>query len=122
MPCSNWELGCELGEKSRRLNPHHPAWYWALPLLDAYRKGDYVTARAFVLKADMPGQFFSHMLFAAVHGQLGDREAAEASIRQVMTLKPDFPIIARNELAKWYPAELVEQLIDGLRKAGLDVR
>ena len=41
----DWKRGCELAEKARHLNPHHPAWYWALPFLDAYRKADYVTAR-----------------------------------------------------------------------------
>ena len=44
-----------LGERARDLNPHHPEWYWALPFLDAYRKGDYRGARAFMPKANMPG-------------------------------------------------------------------
>ncbi len=67
----------------------------------------------------MPGQFFSQALFAAVYGQLGDRAAAEDCVRDVLALKPDFPQIARDEFAKWYPPDLVEQLIEGLRKAGL---
>ena len=37
----------------------------------------------------------------------------------MLALKPDFPQIAREEFAKWYPPELVEGLIEGLRKAGL---
>jgi tetratricopeptide (TPR) repeat protein len=117
----DWERGCELAEKARHLNPHHAAWYWALPFLDAYRKADYVTARTFMLKADMPGQFFSRSLIAAGHGQLGEREAAEDCVRDVLALKPDFPQIARDEFAKWYPPDLVEKLIEGLRKAGLKV-
>ncbi len=116
----DWQRGCALAEKARHLNPHHPAWYWALPFLDAYRRADYVTARAFMLKADMPGQFFSGALLAAVCGQLGDREAAAESVRAVLALKPDFPQVAREEFAKWYPPELVERLIEGLSKAGLD--
>ena len=117
----DWKRGCELAEKARHLNPHHPAWYWALPFLDAYRQADYVTALPLMLKADMPGQFFSQSLLAAVYGQLGEREAAAASVRELLALKPDFPLIARNEFAKWYPPELVEQLIEGLRKAGLEI-
>ena len=105
----DWKRGCELAEKARHLNPHHPAWYWALPFLDAYRRADYVTARAFILKANMPGQFFSQSLLAAVCGQLGERAAAEESVREVLALKPDFPQIAREEFAKWYPPELVER-------------
>jgi TolB-like protein/tRNA A-37 threonylcarbamoyl transferase component Bud32 len=118
----DWKRGCELAEKARDLNPHHPAWYWALPFLDAYRQADYVTARTFIAKADMPGQFFSQALFAAVYGQLGEPAAAETSVREVLALKPDFPQIAREEFAKWYPPELVDRLIEGLRKAGLDTR
>ena len=55
-----------------------------------------------------------------MHGELGEREAAEDSVREVLALKPDFPQVAREEFAKWYPSELVERLIEGLRKAGLD--
>jgi tetratricopeptide (TPR) repeat protein len=117
----DWERGCDLAEKARHLNPHHAAWYWAVHFLDAYRKGDYLTARTFILKADMPGQFFSQALLAAVYGQLGERAAADDSVRELLALKPDFPLIARNEFAKWYQPELVEQLIDGLHKAGLDI-
>ena len=68
----------------------------------------------------MPGQYFSQSLLAAVYGQLGERAAAEDSVKEVLALKPEFPQIAREEFAKWYPPELVERLIDGLRKAGLD--
>ncbi|MDQ3419024.1 MAG: protein kinase [Acidobacteriota bacterium] len=117
----DWERGCDLAERARQLNPHHPPWYWSVPLLDAYRRGDYLGARAFVSKALMPGQHFSHALFAAVHGQLGDREAAGSSLHELLVLQSDFAAIARDQFAKWYSPELVEQLIDGLRKAGLEI-
>ncbi len=117
----DWERGCELGERARQLNPHHPAWYWALPLLDAYRKGDYLDARALVPKALMPGQYYSHALFAALYGQLGEREAAVEAIRELLALRPDFAQIARDQFEKWYLPQLVEQLIDGLGKAGLEI-
>jgi TolB-like protein/Flp pilus assembly protein TadD len=90
-------------------------------LLDAFRKGDYRGARALAPKALMPGQYYSHALFAALHGQLGDREAAGRHLREVLDLRPDFAGIARDQFGKWYLPELVEQLIDGLRKAGLDL-
>jgi tetratricopeptide (TPR) repeat protein len=117
----DWERGCDLGERARQLNPHHPAWYWALPLLDAYRKADYRTARTLIPKAIMPGQHFSYALFAALYGQLDEREEAVKARREVLALKPDFAATARDEFAKWYLPELVEQLVDGLRKAGLEI-
>ena len=117
----DWERGCELGEQARKLNPHHPKWYWALPFLDAYRKGDYGAARAFVPKAQQPGNFFGVSLSAALYGQLGDREEAAKALRELLALRPDFAAIAREQFEKWYLPDLVEQLIDGLRKAGLQI-
>ena len=36
-------------------------------------------------------------------------------------MEPDFASVVRDEFGKWYLPDLVEHLIDGLRKAGLDV-
>jgi len=117
----NWERGRELGDRARQLNANHPSWYWALPLLDAYRAGDYEAARALAPKAQMPGQYYSHALFAAVYGQLGDLDVAREEVRQVLALRPDFAEIAREQFGRWYLPDLVERLIDGLRKAGLEL-
>ena len=117
----NWERGRELGDRARELNPHHPAWYWSLPLLDAYRRGDYQGARVLIPNASMPGQFFSHALFAAVYGQLGDDEPARREVHQALSLRADFAEIARDQFGRWYLPELVEHLIEGLRKAGLEI-
>ncbi len=50
-----------------------------------------------------------------------DRAAAQKAIRDLLALKPGFGATARAEFDKWFQPELVEHLIDGLRKAGLDV-
>jgi hypothetical protein len=42
-------------------------------------------------------------------------------VRELLALKPDFLVVARKELGKWWEPELVEHLIDGLRKAGLEI-
>jgi serine/threonine protein kinase/tetratricopeptide (TPR) repeat protein len=117
----DWERGCALGERARELNPHHPKWYWALPFLDAYRKGDYRSARAFVPKSHMPGNYFGASLSVALYGQIGDCEEAAKAVRDLLALRPDFAAIARDQFEKWYLPDLVEQLIDGLRKAGLHI-
>jgi hypothetical protein len=36
-------------------------------------------------------------------------------------LRPDFAQAARYEYAKWYEPEEIEHIIDGLRKAGLEI-
>ena len=117
----DWKRGCDVAERARQLNPNHPGWYWAVPFLDAYRKGDYRNARTFILKGNQPGLFFTQALLTALYGQLGEREAAEKTLRNVLSLKPNFALIGRSEFGKWYLPELVEHLIDGLRKAGLEI-
>jgi tetratricopeptide (TPR) repeat protein len=97
----DWERGCDLAERARQLNPNHPGWYWAVPFLDAYRKGDYRNARAFILKGNQPGHFFMQALIAAVQGQLGEREAADKALRGADP-EAGFSRIARNEFGKWY--------------------
>jgi tetratricopeptide (TPR) repeat protein len=115
----DWERGLKLGARARQLNPHHPPWYWALPLLDAFRRGGDREARVLIPKANMPGQYYSLALFAAIYGQLGEREAAGEALREALALRPDLAEIAREQFGKWYLPKLVGQPMEGLRKAGL---
>jgi serine/threonine protein kinase len=117
----DWERGCALVERARGLNPHHPGWYWFPSFFDAYRKRAYRGALDFALKINMPGFWRTNLALAAAYGQLGERDAACIPVRELLAVRPDFPVVAREELAKWWEPELVEHLIDGLRKAGLEV-
>jgi TolB-like protein/cytochrome c-type biogenesis protein CcmH/NrfG len=116
-----WERGCALSEKARSINPHHPGWYWFVPLYDAYRRGDYRGALDIALKVNMPGFWRSPAAFAAIYGQLGELDLARTALRELFVIRPDFPVVVRQELEKWWQPELVAQLIDGLRKAGLEI-
>jgi TolB-like protein len=117
-----WDEGCALAEKAMRLNAQHPGWYRFSIFLNAYRKKDYRTALDIALKINMPTYFFTHASLASVYGQLGDREAARQAVRELLAQKPDFAATAREEWGRWVgPGELLEHLVDGLRKAGLDV-
>jgi hypothetical protein len=41
------------------------------------------------------------------------------AVRELLVQMPGFATDARDELAKWWELELVEHLLGGLRKAGL---
>jgi TolB-like protein/tetratricopeptide (TPR) repeat protein len=69
----------------------------------------------------MPNYFHVPALRAAALGQLGRREEAREAVRDLLALRPDFAAAARHEYAKWYNSELVEHVVDGLRKAGLEI-
>jgi TolB-like protein len=119
-----WESGCEVAGRARQLNPNHPGWYWVVHFLDHYRQGDYLEARPYILKTVLRGggaPVFTQALLAAVHGQLGEREQAEQAVRKILSQEPGYAWKVREEFAKWYLPELVQRLMDGLRKAGLDM-
>jgi TolB-like protein/tRNA A-37 threonylcarbamoyl transferase component Bud32 len=117
----DWERGCALAIKARRLNPHHPGWYWFGSYFDAYRQRDYRGALDYALKVNMPGFWRTNLALAAAYGQLGEVEAAREAVRGLLLVRPDFSTIAREELGKWWDPALVEHLIEGLRKAGLEI-
>jgi hypothetical protein len=115
----DWERGGALSAKARSLNPHHPGWYWFVPCFDAYRRGDYKTSLAFARKVNMPGFWRTQLAIAASAGQLGDRATAEEALHTLLIQRPDTAKLPRQELqVRWQP-DLVEDLIVGLRKAGL---
>jgi TolB-like protein/Tfp pilus assembly protein PilF len=122
MACTgDWEHGCAVAERATQLNPHHPGWYWGAAIWNAYRKGDYSDALGIALKFNMPGFFFHHINLATIYGQLGESEAASKALRDLLALKPDFAAKARDELGKFFDPDLVENMVDGLRKAGLEI-
>jgi TolB-like protein len=117
----DWERGCVVSEQARSLNPHHPGWYWFAPFFDAYRKLEYGKALAIAPRIHMPGFWRTKVALGALYGQLGERETARRSVEELLELRPNFALTAHEELAKWWEPQLVEQLIDGLQKAGLEI-
>ena len=117
----DWEYGLGIVERAMQLNPHHAGWYHYVAFCDAYRKHDYRGALASALKVNMPAYHWPHVYLAAVYGQLGDQQRASAALRELRALVPNFGGMAREEFGKWLDAELTEHLLEGLRKAGLDV-
>ncbi|MGH8092442.1 MAG: adenylate/guanylate cyclase domain-containing protein [Chthoniobacterales bacterium] len=117
----DWEYGVGVVERAKQLNPHHPGWYHYLAVYDAYRRRDYRGALASALKVNMPGYYWPHATLASIYGQLGEEQRARASLRELLTLLPNFGAMARELYGKWNAPEFIEHLLDGLRKAGLAV-
>ena len=117
----NSERGLELVERAKKLNPNYPGWYWYINFYRAYSQRDYENALNFALKVNMPGHWAAAMMIAAASGQLGQREAADKAVRDVLKLRPDVASTVRSDMTKWWSPEDVEHFIDGLRKAGLEI-
>jgi len=117
-----WERGCALTRRAMELNPSHPGWYRFAEFNNAYRKKDYRGALDVAVRFNMPSYYFTHAVLAAAAGQLGDRDTARRALRELLAQKPDFATSAREDFAKWLGhSELLEHVLDGLRKAGLEV-
>ena len=117
----DWEGGCALVERASTLNPNHPGWYHLAAFGAAYRKQDYRAALEMVVKLNMPRNPVSLAIRASTLGQLGEHDAARAALAELLALQPDFASTARDEFGKPLGPEIAEHLIDGLRKAGLNI-
>jgi TolB-like protein len=117
----DYERGLALASRAKQINPNHPGWFWYADYFNAYRQGDDRGALSFVLKANLPGHWGMHVALAAAAGQLGDREVAGKAVCELLKLRPNFSTTLHNELSKWFDAEYRERLIEGLRKAGLEI-
>jgi TolB-like protein/Tfp pilus assembly protein PilF len=116
-----WERGCGLVERALQLNPNHPGWYWFPLAMNAYRKNDYQAALGYALKINLPNFLWTHTMLAAIYGQLGQQEEAGKSVQELLKLNPRATQIVGPAWRSRYDPELVDRLIDGLRKAGFDV-
>ncbi len=118
-----WDRGCDLIEEqmgNTKVYPH----YFQYPLfLRAFRAGDYKTA-ARLAQDFRPAPFFwQPLLRAAVLGKLGHPEAATPYLRGLLAMRPAIPIRVRQFLASYLMEDsLIDDLIDGLRLAGLACR
>jgi adenylate cyclase len=115
------ERGATLAARAKQLNPNHPGFYWFADFYNAYRQQDYRGALVAALNLNLPGHMGAYMVLAATYGQLGEREAAERAVRDLLKLRPDFASVARGLMSQWWTPEYSEQLIDGWRKAGLEI-
>lgn len=116
------ERGLELAERARRLNPNHPGWYWFADFYKAYRNGEYRDALEYAMKINMPGHYGAFAAVTAACGQLGEEEMGRKALAELLRLRPDFATPAlRMEQEKWFDPEYSEMMIEGLRKAGLEI-
>jgi TolB-like protein len=74
---------------------------------------------AFQLNA--PQNYYTHAVLAMCYAQLDRMEEARKALRDMLALKPNYAEVARELHGRWIQPDLVEQLMDGLRKAGLEI-
>lgn len=117
----DWKRGCAIAVPASALNPNHAGWHKVLPFYNAFRKGEYREALAAALRLNAPASPSFVAARAAAYGQLGELEAAQKAMKELLGVDPAFATTGREFYGKFLPAELAERLVDGLRKAGLEI-
>jgi hypothetical protein len=101
-------------------NHRSAGYFYFARCWNGYRQGKYEEVLKGVARINMPSYFHVPAIKAAALGQLGRRDEAEKTLQVVLALRSDFAAAARQEYARWRDSELVEHMIDGLGKAGLE--
>jgi TolB-like protein len=117
-----WKTGLSLLKKAIELNPYYPGWFHIAPYLNYFRQGKYAEACQEARQIKMPLLFWDSLTRAAALGQMGEVVAARKAVDELLQLRPSFA--ARGQqLISFYvkTASLRDGLLEGLRKAGLQI-
>ncbi len=116
----DYDLGLDLIERAKGLNPHYPGWYHFVDYLVHFGNERYEEAWAKVQNIHIEGLFWHPLLRAAPLGKLGRVEEAEIYIDELVQMKPEFLERPREYLKLLFVTEKhVEMIWDGLYKAGM---
>ena len=107
----------ELGKRAMRLNPNYPDWYpWTLAFA-YFTAGQYEeAAKLLEIQQDNPE---SRRLLSATYAKLGRLESAKAAAQVFLDYNPSFSIQRWAENEPYEDSKLLNDYVDGLRKAGL---
>lgn len=119
----NWEKGIVIIKKLMHENLNFPIYFYGFLSLYYYRRKEYkqalIEAKKYILPA---GPFWAPLHRVVALGQLNMKDEAIPEIAELMRVKPDFNVKAPFIMGLYIKEEdLVEHMMDGLRKAGMKV-
>ena len=118
----DWDKGIPLIREAFERNPAQPSWYRLFIALFHYMHGRYAEALAEAQRIGTPDLVYTHAVLAMIHGQTGSKDDARHEVTEILRLYPDFgdKAVFEFERRNIDPA-IIARMVDGLRKAGLDV-
>jgi TolB-like protein len=118
----DWDEGIGYLKEAMARSVKVPDWYRLIMTFDHYRRGDYKAALDELGDVATTKWVFMPVTLAAIYGQLGNQDEAAAALDRTTTLSPGFLENPRAEFELHnVPPALIDQLMEGLRKAGLDM-
>jgi len=116
-----FERGRKLLAHATETNLFHPQWFHDGFYLDRYHHGDFEGALA-ALKPRSKDDIWHAVMAAAVLGKLGRTDEAAYHAGVLKDIKPDFCTRGRELMGRTVKdASVIDEIVDGLRRAGLDV-
>ena len=117
-----FERGAKITRRAMDINPHHAGWYHFSLIWESCNKGDYEKALEHATRVNMPGMFWQPLVVASLCGLLDRRAEAAAAVKELRKLDKDIEINARHFIECWhYSSGLMDRILEGLRKAGLEI-
>jgi len=117
-----WERGKDILDDVINNYFSYPLYLHGATTLYYYRKKDYQQALYEVNKYEVPHFFWAALLRAAVLGQLNRIDEAANDIDHLKQLKPNFEGEAQYLISRFVKeGDLVTHIMDGLRKAGMEL-
>jgi adenylate cyclase len=106
-----------------RLNPHFPPIFLFFMAQDYFALARYEEAAQLLERrlARQPDSDVSQVLLAACYGCLGRPEEARAAWQEALRLNPGYSLEHRRKILPYQDPATFEQVVGGLRKAGISV-
>ena len=118
----NFDRGATVARRAMELNPHHAGWFHFSLIWDHYSRGEYDLALEQAKRVNMPGFFWPPLVIASVCGELGRKAEAASAVNELLAIDQEFAVHARRYIEPWhYASGLMDSLLEGLRKAGLEI-
>jgi adenylate cyclase len=118
----DWERGPTLVEKVMQLNPFYSNYCHFALWHNYFRQKNYEAAYRELLKLNKPTIIWDPVHKAATLGLLGKTVEGKKYAEKLLEIKPDFPGKARDLLGRLIKfEEIVERMIEGLKKVGLRI-
>ena len=112
--------GIDQVRQALRLNPHYPRWYMTGLGLCYHDARAYEKAVSVLREAPVDNPTCC-LYLAAGYGQLGRHEEADKQVKTILDAEPDLSVERLRPRAPYKQPKDFEHLLDGLRKAGLQL-
>ena len=118
-----WDTAKEWVSRSMQLNPKHQSWLWQTWHLYYFYKQEYEKSRDMALKMNLPNNYMVQASLTSAYALNDEQENAKKSLTHLLEIRPDYPDDPRAPFrARGMPVDLIENIMEGLQKAGLEVK